>query len=115
LIFLKNKVIFVMARENPVEDVVKFSLRIPSQIYDQLGRIAEDHRRSINNEIVMILETFVEGYVERQVIGAFELLQNNPNLDELTRKGASETIELIKSKGGLKAFLSSRDGTGQPH
>jgi hypothetical protein len=41
------------------EDIIKFNLRLPGGLYDRLGKMAEYNHRSINSEILTILERYV--------------------------------------------------------
>jgi hypothetical protein len=41
------------------EDIKKFNLRLPGGLYDRLGKMAEYNHRSINSEILTILERYV--------------------------------------------------------
>ena len=40
------------------EEITKFNLRIPTALYESLGRRAVKNRRSLNNEIIVILERY---------------------------------------------------------
>lgn len=40
------------------EEITKYNLRMPAALYDALARRAAMNRRSLNNEIVIILERY---------------------------------------------------------
>lgn len=42
------------------EEITKLTLRLPTVLYESLGRRAAKNRRSLNNEIVIILERYQE-------------------------------------------------------
>lgn len=44
---------------------VVFSLRIDENLYKKVRLIAESDRRSINNQIVLVLEKLVAGYEKK--------------------------------------------------
>jgi len=46
-----------MTQEQP--DLVKYSLRLPKDLYVRLAELAQKHRRSINKELVYMIEQAV--------------------------------------------------------
>jgi len=52
-----------MTQEQP--DLAKYSLRLPKDLYAQLAELAQKHRRSINKELVYMIEQAIAAEKER--------------------------------------------------
>ena len=46
--------------------MIKFSLRLPEDLYAAIKEIAADENRSINSQIIYILKNFVEYYRKKE-------------------------------------------------
>jgi len=43
-------------------EMAKFALRLPQEVYDDLRAIADESRRSVNGQIVYVLERYIEDW-----------------------------------------------------
>jgi hypothetical protein len=41
-------------------EMKRFHLRLPKELQDQLAKLAQDDRRSLNQKIILILEDYVK-------------------------------------------------------
>ncbi len=70
---------------------------VPDDLYDKLKALAKEHRRSINNEVIMIIESHLEPR-ERSME---EMLAHARGIRELTTgyKISDEQIDEFKRQG----------------
>ncbi|TWL77186.1 Arc family DNA-binding protein [Bacillus licheniformis] len=47
------------------EEIKRISLRIPESLHKQLTKVAEDNKRSINNEILSMIEKSIKDQVNK--------------------------------------------------
>lgn len=42
------------------EDIKRFTFRVPSALFDQMDRIAQNNHRSVNAEIIIAIEQYIK-------------------------------------------------------
>ncbi|MDE1362861.1 hypothetical protein CHCC15325_3143 [Bacillus licheniformis] len=47
------------------EEIKRISLRIPESLHKQLTKVAEDNKRSINNEILSMIEKSIKDQINK--------------------------------------------------
>lgn len=97
------------ARSRPVvkqED--RFVLRLPREYHEQLAVISRRNRRSMNAEITLLLEQFVE---EKTVQASAERIGLDPSAEGVLDESAMKVIEKFKrfSLEKQKALLDLLD------
>jgi hypothetical protein len=50
--------------------VEKFVIRLPAGLRDQIRKLSEQHRRSMNSEIIMVLENHIRRELQEQLAAA---------------------------------------------
>lgn len=90
-------------RKNAPAVVDKFVIRLPEGLRDQIKTLSEHNRRSMNSEIIMVLEQYIQQASKADIDGVYEanddasslidqatvdnVLQNEPMTDqELSQK-----------------------------
>ena len=43
-----------------MEDIKRFTFRIPSELFDKINKVAENNHRSVNAEIVVAIENYLD-------------------------------------------------------
>lgn len=77
--------------------VEKFVIRLPAGLRDQIRQVSEQNRRSMNSEILMMIESNLQSQLQNEMIAA------NPNDGFAPGKRAEEEI-----KGMLEALPADK-------
>ena len=70
-----------------VRDIAPYGVRMPAELKERLQEIAKDNGRSLNSQIVMVLEDFVK--------------RNSMDLDSLKELDNDELQEIIKTQADI--------------
>lgn len=91
------------------DDYVRYTIRVPKEVFDPLEKAAEAANRSANAEIIARLEFSVEHPKEEfeRLVRKLDSLQNEIVLMEMDLKDQATTIEGLKGeKAELKRLLT---------
>jgi hypothetical protein len=99
-----------MKAANKDEDIVRFTARLPKSIYNELEKLAKKRRRSINDELIMVLKD--SGFVEwlPWIKRAIEVYARERSYDfsEAANNLVSQKIsDFDIVEGGIKAEIES--------
>lgn len=88
--------------KRPPALVEKFVIRLPNGLREQIKALSEQNRRSMNSEIIMVLEKHIQQFTQEDIqdFRAEELLQDVRN-DQSNHNDSTEDSKQIEQKESL--------------